>query len=186
MDCREFRQKHLAFVDDTLAGIELVEMQRHALECDVCARHDAMVRRSLIVLRSLPPVEPSPDFTERLNARLRALGPIDRRPPALGRAPGVGSFVAVAASIIAAGYLAVSTINSSRPSGDIVLPPVVASRPAVPASPTASAAIVASMPTVVPVWPAVFLAQQAPIHLVSAEFQGFRGATIQNASLTTR
>ena len=186
MDCREFRQKHLAFVDDTLAGIELVEMQRHALDCEVCARHDAMVRRSLIVLRSLPRVEPSPDFTERLNARLRALGPIDRRPPALAHAPGLGSFVAVAASIIAAGYLAASALSLSRPATDIVLPPVVASRPATPPSPVASAAIVASVPTVVPVWPAVFLAQQAPIHLVSAEFQGFRVAAVQNASLTTR
>ena len=186
MDCREFRQKHLAFVDDTLAGIELVEMHRHARDCEECARHDAMVRRSLIVLRSLPRVEPSPDFTERLNARLRAIGPVDRRPPALAHAPGVGSLVAVAASIIAAGYVAASTLNSSRPAADIVLPPVVASRPATPPSPVASAAIVASVPTVVPVWPAVFLAQQAPIHLVSAEFQGFRGATIQDASLMTR
>ena len=29
MDCREFRDNHFAFIDDTLSGIELVGMQRH-------------------------------------------------------------------------------------------------------------------------------------------------------------
>jgi len=41
MDCREFCEQHLAFVDDTLAGVELVRMQGHIAECESCAKHDA-------------------------------------------------------------------------------------------------------------------------------------------------
>jgi anti-sigma factor RsiW len=71
MDCREFCDQHVAYVDDTLAGIELVRMQRHMAECDSCAKHDAKIRRSLLLFRNLPPIQPSPDFSERLEARLR-------------------------------------------------------------------------------------------------------------------
>src|SRR4051812_4374129 len=71
MDCRDFCDQHLAFVDDTLAGIELVRMQRHIAECENCAKQDAKIRRALLLVRNLPPIEPSPDFTRRLEARLK-------------------------------------------------------------------------------------------------------------------
>ena len=71
MDCREFCDQHLAFVDDTLAGIELVRMQRHIAECESCAKHDAKIRRALLLFRNLPSIEPSADFSRRLDVRLR-------------------------------------------------------------------------------------------------------------------
>ena len=71
MDCREFREQHLPFVDDTLPGVELVRMQMHLTECEGCAQHDATIRRSLMLFRNLPRIEPSPDFTKRLEIKLR-------------------------------------------------------------------------------------------------------------------
>jgi hypothetical protein len=71
MDCREFSDQHLAFVDDTLPGIELVRMQRHIVECEGCAKQDAKVRRALLLFRNLPSIEPSADFASRLEARLK-------------------------------------------------------------------------------------------------------------------
>src|SRR6476646_9309029 len=71
MDCREFSDKHVAFVDDTLAGIELVRMQCHIAECGCCAKQDAKIRRALLLFRNLPSIEPSADFSTRLEARIR-------------------------------------------------------------------------------------------------------------------
>src|SRR3954467_11110202 len=71
MDCREFCEKHVAFVDDTAAGIELVRMQRHIAECESCAKHDAKIRRALLLFRNLPSIARSSHFSERLEARLR-------------------------------------------------------------------------------------------------------------------
>src|SRR4029079_12401710 len=73
MDCREFHDKHLAFVDDTLAGVELVGMQMHLTECESCSRHDATIRRSLMLFRILPAIEPSRDFSVRLEEKLKAV-----------------------------------------------------------------------------------------------------------------
>lgn len=71
MDCRQFRDTHLSYLDDTLPGDVMAEAQRHLLSCDVCAALDARVRRSLVIARNhLPAVEPSTDFRRRLEARL--------------------------------------------------------------------------------------------------------------------
>ncbi|HMS03034.1 MAG TPA: hypothetical protein PKE51_08665 [Gemmatimonadaceae bacterium] len=71
MDCRRFRDDHLAYLDDTLPGDVMAEAQRHLLTCDACAAVDARVRRSLVIARNhLPEVEPSADFRQRLEARL--------------------------------------------------------------------------------------------------------------------
>lgn len=70
MDCRTFRKHHLAYLDDTLSGDQMALAQRHILLCDPCAAHDTMVRRSLMLARSMPTIEPSAAFQERLQARL--------------------------------------------------------------------------------------------------------------------
>ena len=70
MDCRAFRREHFAFVDDILPGVKHVAMEQHLRACQDCARHDASVRRSLLLFRNLPHIEPSRDFTSRLDARL--------------------------------------------------------------------------------------------------------------------
>ena len=74
MDCSAFRRHHVAYVDDTLPGDLVAASARHAAECPACARHDAAVRRSLLVARNLArdaaPLECSADFAARLEARL--------------------------------------------------------------------------------------------------------------------
>src|SRR6476659_9931242 len=104
MDCREFCDQHVAFVDDTLAGIELVRMQRHIAECESCAKHDAKIRRALLLFRNLPSIEPSVGFSQRLEARLRSSQNDDlfvTTPRNLRR----GAIVATIASAMMLGYI---------------------------------------------------------------------------------
>src|ERR671932_2022204 len=130
MYCREFRNKHLEFVDHTLTDVEFVAMQAHLAECPCCARHDTALRRGLLIFRNLPAVEPSPDFVSRLNAKLHQINQADAR-AAMYRGPGFGSFIAAAAGVLAAGFIAVSMFNSAEPPRSLSLAPVVATRPAV-------------------------------------------------------
>ena len=168
MDCRGFRSKHVAFVDDFLPGEEVVSMQRHLAECERCAAHDAKVRRSLLLFRNLPAVEPSPDFYTRLSARIAA----ERSAPAprfAVRGPGMGAFLGIAAGLVTVGYVAASGLNWTTPQGDIVLAPVVATQPAIP--PLAeNEALAASVSAGMPVWPMVLFAEQAPLRFAQVQF----------------
>jgi hypothetical protein len=170
MDCRTFRDRHLAFFDNTMTDAEYVGMQRHIVECEACARHDTAVRRGLLIVRNLPRVEPSVDFAARLNAKLRKLNHAEMQ-AALVRGPGVGSFMAAAAGVVAIGFLAASVFDWTQPSGDLRLAPIVASQPDLPPPPIANESFVASASTGVPMWSAAMLVDQAPLHFVSAEFQ---------------
>ena len=85
MDCREFRDKHTIYVDLMCSALEENEMREHTRQCPKCARHDTLVRRSLLLVKNLPVIEPSPDFQARLEARLHsspmpALSAARRRP----------------------------------------------------------------------------------------------------------
>lgn len=176
MDCREFRQNHVAFVDDLLPGIDLIRMQRHLIECGRCSHHDTMVRRALLVVRNVPCIEPSPGFTERLHARIHALGPVHRAARRSAVRPKMGTFAALTTGMVAAGMVTMAAMIWSATSGrDIVLAPVVASIPA-PAhdetlSPIPVPAMVASASTGIALWPAVMAAEQAPLHFAAAEFR---------------
>jgi len=132
MRCSEFRDQHSPFVDDTLAGVELVRMQRHVAECPDCAVHDAKVRRSLMLVRSIPHIAPSPDFSRSLAMRLQSCKDQPESVDCL-------SFKAVAAigavaSLLMLGYVANALYRTGAPSQDIVLSPVVAM--AVPPQPS--------------------------------------------------
>jgi anti-sigma factor RsiW len=170
MDCRTFRKQHLAYVDDTLPGVELVAMQRHLLECEPCAHHDALVRKSLLVARNLPTIEPSADFAMRLAARLerekirmRAQDYIGR-PLVAARGPNPHTFMTVAAALVGVGYLAAASLDWTAPPGDIALAPVVATQPELPAStPMTDAALVTSFSAGIPVWPVAYFVGQAPV-----------------------
>lgn len=72
MDCHGFRKHHLAYLDDTLSGDQTAAAQRHILACDACAAHDTLVRRSLMMARNIPVIEPTSEFQSRLRARLAA------------------------------------------------------------------------------------------------------------------
>jgi hypothetical protein len=162
MDCREFSDKHLGFVDDTLAGIELVRMQRHISECDQCAKQDAKIRRALLLFRNLPSIEPSPDFSERLHARLRE-APRDGMVAATQRNLRIGAVAATVCSAIMLGYIGTTLYKTETPS-DLLMPPVVATLPESELAPitTSTPAIVTSVSAGLTIWPAALFAEQAP------------------------
>lgn len=166
MDCREFREKHFAFVDDTLPGIELVGMQMHLTECDGCARHDATIRRSLMLFRSLPRIEPSPDFSKRLEAKLREARLADASAMRGSSIKMLGATL-MTTSIVMLAYIGISLKRVDTPQ-DLVLPPVVAvATPADISGP--SAEMIAAAPAGLPLWTAALFAEQSPVHFASIE-----------------
>jgi hypothetical protein len=177
MNCREFRRKHDAYVDDTLSGVDIEAMSRHLRLCEACTQLDTRIRRSLILARNLPTIQPSANFSERLQTRLaqeRAMQAMQgtRRNSSdavMMRHHGplsAATYVALAAGIaLAAGLM--MTVTLAGDDEAIRLAPVVASLPEPEPSPLATPTMVASMPTGMPLWSAVFVAQQAPWHLAS-------------------
>ena len=78
-----------------------------------------------------------------------------------------GTFVALAAGIAVAAGVSMSVMLAGDDDRVIRLAPVVATLPEPEPSPIATPAMVASMPAGMPIWPAVFVAQRAPLHLAS-------------------
>lgn len=169
MDCRDFQENHFAFVDDTLPGVELVGMQMHLLECEKCAKQDAAVRRSLMLFRNIPLIEPSADFSARLNQRLELVRAEDASAAVLGRSRKFAAAIALT-SVVMLGYIGLSLRQVDFPQ-DIVFPPVVASIPEPASSPMTSpgTAMVASVPAGLPMWTAALFAEQAPVHFASID-----------------
>ncbi|HET7564952.1 MAG TPA: zf-HC2 domain-containing protein [Gemmatimonadaceae bacterium] len=170
MDCRDFRKQHLAFLDHTLADADVAAMHAHLAECDSCARHDTAMRRGLLLFRNLPSIEPSPDFRNRLNARLRQVHQAELA-AAVYRGPGLGSFLAAAAAVVMVGFVAASALNWSAPTRELALSPVIATKPDLPPSPIVNQGFVASASAGMPIWPAAVLAEQVPVHFATEEFQ---------------
>jgi hypothetical protein len=175
MNCREFRRKHDAYVDDTLSGVELEGMANHRRVCEHCAQLDTRIRRALLVAHNLPTIQPSAAFSERLQARLRA----ERLSMDLVREKeasfttrhwyplSANAFTAIAAGVLAAAGLAMA-VSLSDSSDDVIrLAPVVASSPEAEPSALMPPTMVAAVPAGMPLWPAVFVAQQAPWHFAS-------------------
>jgi hypothetical protein len=174
MHCSEFRDRHCAFIDDTLAGVELVRMQGHLAECPACAEMDVKVRRSLMAIHSLPSIEPSADFRRRLEERLcECRGEMAGASVAHFRTV---AMVGAVASMLMLGYVAAS-FRSAGVQEDIVLPPVIAlAHPPAPAVSTdrqprivssPMRAIAASVSAGMPLWPAAAFAEQAPLHFAT-------------------
>ena len=170
MDCREFRDNHAPYIDQRLSAVAENEMRQHAQECQRCAEHDTRVRRSLILVRSLPTIEPSPDFQARLNARIRALppvGPVASRPP-------FRSVAAIAASLVLFATLAAGLISRGDAPA-IRMTPVVATLPETEGahSQVATPALAATVATGMSVFPALMVASQS-VHFVAAELANER------------
>jgi hypothetical protein len=176
MHCREFRDKHVAFVDDLLPAFEMDAMRRHLDTCSGCARQDSLVRRSLLLVYNLRPIEASPEFIVRLNARIAELGPVSRDDVVRSRSSfrSAVSVAALAAGMVAVAYLAVETNNYFAQPGLTAVAPSRAVATIEPfeldPSPITNAALVASVPTGIPMWPAVLMAGQAPMRFASLEF----------------
>ena len=189
MNCREFRRKHDAYVDDTLSGAAIEGMRHHLRFCAVCAQLDTRVRRALMLAHNLPMIQLSPEFSARLQARL-----LDERARAnqlrdttvhtrsyarpLWRPLSMGAYVAVTAGMLAvAGLAGVMAFGAGSDTRDetIRMAPVVATVPepeptvvwASTSSPLTPSTMVASVPAGMPLWPAVFVAQQASWHVVN-------------------
>lgn len=172
MDCRTFHSRHVGFVDDVLPGIEVVEMQRHIAECGPCARHDASIRRSLLVFRNMPTIECSPGFTERVNESIRVMRSRPQAVPASFFANG-GRLAAIAAVGV---FAAAGMTFLTRTEAPLVHPPVVAMVPAQETVPVeeslmASHAMLASVSTGIPIWPAAFMAEQAELQFANSAFR---------------
>lgn len=172
MDCREFSEKHLAFVDDTLAGIELVRMQRHTAECESCARQDAKVRRALLLFRNLPAIEPSEGFSDRLEARLHEAQDNDLLLATTRRNLTRGAIVATIASVAMLTYIG-STLYQTDVARDVLMQPVVATatEPELNQITTSTPAIVASAPAGLSIWPVALFAEEAPVRFAESRFE---------------
>ncbi|HMI48081.1 MAG TPA: zf-HC2 domain-containing protein [Gemmatimonadaceae bacterium] len=172
MDCRDFCDQHVAFVDDTLAGIELVRMQRHLAECEDCAKHDAKIRRALLLFRNLPSIEPSADFSRRLEARLKDCQS-DHLLVATQRNLRRGAVAATLASAAMLGYIATTLYHHTDAPRDIVMAPVFATIPEPEIMPisTSTPAIVASVTAGLTIWPAALFAEQAPVRFAHSKLE---------------
>jgi len=170
MDCRRFRDQHALLIDLRCSAVEENEMRQHMRACPACAHHDALVRRSLMLVRSLPTIEPSPDFQARLEARLRTVtrGVDAPRPLRFS----VGTFMAIAATV--AFVAVVASLANRQTMPEVRMAPVVATAPEVGPTHLASSALVATVPTGMPVWPAIISATQVPMHFVAAEMAAER------------
>lgn len=168
MDCREFREQHLLFVDDTLPGVELVRMQMHLNECVECARHDATIRRSLMLFRNLPRIEPSPDFSKRLEIKLREAKLADAAAASGTRSRRFAAAVTVTSAVML-GYIGISLRSVDTPQ-DIILPPVVAFASSSDAvSPGPGPEMIAAVSAGLPIWTAALFAEQTTAHFASIE-----------------
>jgi Putative zinc-finger len=173
MRCREFRDRHSLFVDARCSAFDENAMRDHMAVCPQCARHDTLVRRSLMIVRNLPRIQPSPDFQARLDARLRAATHVPE--PRVASRPSFVAFTAIAATLAFATVAATVTLRHSAPA-TIRMDPVVATLPELESapSPVASPALVATVPTGMSVWPGIMVATQAPMHFVAAELASER------------
>jgi hypothetical protein len=68
--------------------------------------------------------------------------------------------------------MAIETTHYFSTGGDTLPPPMIASVPGLEptTAPIANSAFVASVPTGMPVWPAVLMAGQSPLHFASLDF----------------
>ena len=189
MRCRDFQQKHLAFVDDTLSALDTEAMRGHLEACARCATRDAAVRRGLMLARSLPRVECSADFSTRLEARLRDLGPVNRHAPAplfASRSFSMAGFSMLAAGILGAAALAgfvmlrtpveplrlapvVASLPEPTRAPDVATQPLLAYEPVAPA--VVTPVYVASFISGMPVLPAVTAAGNASARMATVELQ---------------
>jgi hypothetical protein len=190
MDCKHFRKHHLAYLDDTLPGDLMAGLQRHVLVCDGCAAHDALVRRSLMVVHSvvhrLPALEPNAEFRSRLRARLaecraertaasvgslRSLAGPEMPPVVHNRfVSPARTMLAMAASAVI-GALAFQAFRSESVSTlalrpEMTKPPVpVARAPYLPSVPTPA------MATGNPGWPSAMIPVDAPVGFVNTTYR---------------
>lgn len=171
MDCRTFYARHVGFVDDVLPGIEIVEMQRHIAECAPCARHDALIRRSLLVVRNMPTIQCSPGFTERVTDSIRTLSHTQQSRTALLTPRGAFAAAVAAGLIVFAGFNVLAESDAPLSHAPVVATVPASDDPPAEESVMASHAMLASVSMGIPIWPAALMAEQAQIQFANSAFQ---------------
>jgi hypothetical protein len=169
MDCRQFRKQHAYFMDDMLSGVETWAMRDHLGTCALCSRFDTQLRRSLMIARQAPTLEPSRDFSRKLSARLAAeklARPAFREmaaPAKSRRLPVMAAAAALVAGLAGFGFF---TTTATEPA-------VVASRISAPVAPmtvpVANKGSVAPATHDQPVHPAILLAQRATEQFIASQ-----------------
>lgn len=168
MDCKEFSTRHASYIDDTLPGYQMVAMRGHLAVCAKCSKRDAEIRRSLFLLKNLPPIEVSDGFQEKLRARITAEGPAYQGPRK--SYAGLLRWGAAAAALIALAGAKGWYDHSRVADAPIRLPAVFATAPVTYAGEDESApAYVASMSTGIPMWPALMLAEEGPLRFAGVQ-----------------
>ena len=149
------------------------EMRAHMRSCRECERHDTVIRRSLMLVRNLPTIEPSPEFRARLDAKIRAvaLEPAMSVPKPMRFS--MRALASMAAGVAFVSYLATDLIRRPQPA-EITMAPVVATLSESESAHVATPAMVAAVPTGMSVWPAIMLASQAQFQFVAAELASER------------
>jgi hypothetical protein len=166
MKCRKFKSNHVGFIDDCLSAADMADMRRHLMACNDCAAFDTRIRRSLLVVRNLPQIEPSPDFFSRLTEALEHAPAPQPRQPAYTAA----TAIAAATAALAAAVYFVMAISGDTPAPSRESQPsasMAASTPVV--LPMNDMAIAAAVPAGIPVWPAMFMVGELPAHVANAE-----------------
>lgn len=124
MLCREFLERHSDFRDGLITSPrDLRRFARHLAHCAMCRRYDATIRHAVQALHTSPSITPSPDFRQRLDARIA----VERR-----RAPRVPAQTGVSATmlVIAALTLFVFEVaHRPRIARAPLLPPVAFPKP---------------------------------------------------------
>lgn len=97
MRCQEFLERHSDYRDGLItAPRDVRRFARHMAHCASCRRYDATVRQAVQVLHSASPITPSPDFRQRLDARLAVER---RRVPRAARHSGFSAALLVLAAL---------------------------------------------------------------------------------------
>ena len=98
MLCTEFLQRHSEYWDGLIAAPrESRRFAQHLAQCETCRRYDLMVRQAVEVLHSASPIVPSPDFRQRLDARIAVERRRKPRPPSRS---GVSAAMLVLAALV--------------------------------------------------------------------------------------
>ncbi len=180
-------------MDDLLSGTLMGEARGHVAHCAACAEHDRVVRRGMMLVRNLPAVSVSAQFSERLAARLAECkqqmdargGVWDKDDPCVPTSVTADSawrdattrrswsarhlWLAAAASVAMVATVAASDWGSAP--RELMMPPVAASAPPpFTLPPMVSAELVQAAAAGNPMWPMALLMEDGASQFLTATY----------------
>jgi len=124
MRCSEFFERHSDFRDGLITSPRDVRrFARHLAHCATCRRYDAKVHQAVQALHATSSITPSPDFRQRLDARIA----VERR-----RVPRTPALAGVSATMLVIAALALfvfEVAHRPRIARAPLLPPVAFPKP---------------------------------------------------------